>query len=79
MVLTLNWSIGWASRSTSGGVPTVIAVILIVRGSLSNFPDSIQCRAGLGEIRCRRMVGLCQPPTSAAKSPVSSLVLSELR
>src|SRR6187200_2520007 len=28
MVLTVSWSIGWASRSTSGGVPTVIAVVL---------------------------------------------------
>ena len=32
MVLTVSWSIGWASRSTSGGVPTVIAVVLFYIG-----------------------------------------------
>src|SRR3954447_15759446 len=34
MVLTVSWSIGWPSRSTSGWLPTVIAVVLSdVRGA----------------------------------------------
>src|SRR5687767_4237546 len=46
MVLTVSWSIGWASRSTSGGVPTVIA------GSSSsglavNFPTASSGRSQL--------------------------------